>query len=617
MLARVHLLLLSFVLSGCTGSPTDLSDLFPVLGSTVEVAHLSVEGKPSAVIALTVPLVRAPKSDRFLNVVVDFNADGAMQPSEWVVANQPIPPMAAAAAQNLFIEIPAGATLPDKSVSLQVAASRSPVADSWDGKQPADGELVVASSTVKLVEAKFPAFPSSDRVGSGLGEISGVAEPLKGDQASVPDAHAHIDESAAPFITLTQVGDTCFATSIASSLGWLVTRESCKYKRVLGRDVTSLGDLTELAADITARAQKAGVLVKGGAAPDKIFKMKKDIVTEANLGVETTRVPAADVAKDVSIVSTIADAINRKCAVEGIFRIYVTLSGVRKPAGYHMVAISGVDVKSSKGSMQVRDSNTPTAEKASTDDSYKLDLRADQAPILTKFPFTVDMTGTGKTFGLHEAELQFVLVECPKPDGGTICFNDPLGEIIAPQIGPTNELVPLTPKSDWPADGGEVNPPCDPPNPAETSFAATGGGASISVQSANCACCSCARRTGTYVLPREVTTTSASLYGLWSATRGANDKYSLGSMRIDLYYKGSPVAKKLYAAESRPNNNCAGDSEKPEEIIKPGSFQVMLAYLKMDAMIDEVRVRLQGYGCCEATATAKLTSLSLIAPPAP
>ncbi len=158
----------------------------------------------------------------------------------------------------------------------------------------------------------------------------------------------------------------------------------------------------------------------------------------------------------------------------------------------------------------------------------------------------------------------------------------------------------------WTPDYGEITPPCHPPNPHETSFEPVLLGLRPGVQlrtaSNDMQCCTCTRRSKRFPMGRVFDTSRTVLRGWFEASRGPNDPYSVASAQVDLLFRGTRVASAVFAAENRPNNNCAGSSQRPERLLKNGSdFSVPLSSLKSAGEFDEVELHLQGYGCGPAT----------------
>jgi hypothetical protein len=90
--------------------------------------------------------------------------------------------------------------------------------------------------------------------------------------------------------------------------------------------------------------------------------------------------------------------------------------------------------------------------------------------------------------------------------------------------------------------------------------------------------------------------------------------YSVGSMRVELFRNGTRLGTRVYAAENRPNNNCAGASERPEQVLRSGAaFNVPLAPLApAGATFDEIRIHLQGYGCGPSNQSVGVSQLAVV-----
>jgi probable HAF family extracellular repeat protein len=180
----------------------------------------------------------------------------------------------------------------------------------------------------------------------------------------------------------------------------------------------------------------------------------------------------------------------------------------------------------------------------------------------------------------------------------------------------TGYQLSVQPASSWTLDAGEINSPCTPPNPYETKFsnATTPGGPGVArfCASDTLNCCTCTRRSKSFPLPAVLNTSTSRLRGYFVAQRGSNDVYSVGSMRVDLYLNGSLVAKRLYASENRPNNNCAGTSELPETLLPPPLFNIDLSTIAPGAQFNEVIIRLNGYACGTATNEIYVAELEIL-----
>lgn len=171
----------------------------------------------------------------------------------------------------------------------------------------------------------------------------------------------------------------------------------------------------------------------------------------------------------------------------------------------------------------------------------------------------------------------------------------------------------LLPESSWTANGGTINAVCPgTPNPRETGFTQVGSGVSLATESNAVDCCTCAARTRSFVVPT-TSTSGARLRGTLTTTRGQSTVYAVASMRVTLTKNGSDIADRVLAGESRPNNNCAGSSERPEVIVQ-GAFDLDLSAFAAGASFDGVRIDLMGYGCGLATAEATLEDLRLATP---
>jgi hypothetical protein len=69
-------------------------------------------------------------------------------------------------------------------------------------------------------------------------------------------------------------------------------------------------------------------------------------------------------------------------------------------------------------------------------------------------------------------------------------------------------------------------------------------------------------------------------------------------MQVDLLQNGVRVAQRVYAAENRPNNNCAGSNQVPEALLVSGApFDIALSSIAAATPFNGVVIHLQGYGC--------------------
>lgn len=182
-------------------------------------------------------------------------------------------------------------------------------------------------------------------------------------------------------------------------------------------------------------------------------------------------------------------------------------------------------------------------------------------------------------------------------------------------FGQTTIQLPAQPASSWVKDFGEVNQPCGPPNPEEVNFinmsTPMGAGVRMTTQSNSVACCTCTRRSKVFPLGTVLNSDNASLQGWFQATRGPVDLYSVASMQIDLYRSGSRVGFNVYAAENRPNNNCA--LKLPETLLpSPGVFNIALSTISPHTQFDQIVIHLQGYGCGLAGNSIAVAALSLV-----
>ncbi len=177
----------------------------------------------------------------------------------------------------------------------------------------------------------------------------------------------------------------------------------------------------------------------------------------------------------------------------------------------------------------------------------------------------------------------------------------------------------LQPVSSWGTDCGESSGGCCQPelNPFEVSFldVSAGGGPGVKLDSISTSffCCSCVRRTKSFPLGRMLNSSEFNLAGWFQTARGPGDFYSVASMQIDLYQAGNRVALRTFAAENRPNNNCAsGVNQMPEALLISGQpFVIPLSSFAGSVDFDEVRVHVQGYGCGLAFNSIALSNLRL------
>ena len=176
-------------------------------------------------------------------------------------------------------------------------------------------------------------------------------------------------------------------------------------------------------------------------------------------------------------------------------------------------------------------------------------------------------------------------------------------------------FLPLQPASDWTANPGTVNPVCSAPNPQETGFTdlSSSSGVDFSTASNQAQCCTCAARSRQF----PVTTTPIAgtrLVGELLMTRGANDAYSVASLRVTFKLAGTVVARQLFQPEQR-DNNCAGSSELPATIAN-GIIDVEIGTFASGGatQFDEVDVDINGYGCESASTDEKLYSLGIATP---
>jgi len=202
---------------------------------------------------------------------------------------------------------------------------------------------------------------------------------------------------------------------------------------------------------------------------------------------------------------------------------------------------------------------------------------------------------------------------------GTGSHNGNLRAFLLTPQGPQKLVgynLQVQPTKSWTLDAGEINPPCKPANPFEKKFVAvlTPGGKGVERECAarGVSCCTCTRRSKSFPLHTVLNTSNSHIRGYFVTRRGAKDPYSLASMRIDLYRKGVEVAKRLYAEENRPNNNCAGSSELPAALLLPPLFNVALSSIAPGIQFDEVRIRLNGYACETGTNYLWLANVQIL-----
>jgi WD40 repeat protein len=184
---------------------------------------------------------------------------------------------------------------------------------------------------------------------------------------------------------------------------------------------------------------------------------------------------------------------------------------------------------------------------------------------------------------------------------------------------PGDILLELPRLAAWTRDSGDpaLGPGCNPPNPKEDGFGTTltpsGTGLLFGSASNTADCCKCVRRGTTIRLPAPVTNKGLLLQGSFTATRGARDPYSVGSVRVDLLSKKALVGSVTLVAEHRENNNCFGLPSK-EVILKSGApFSISLQSMSILDWreIDEITIYLQGYACISGTNAVTLSNLTL------
>jgi hypothetical protein len=186
-------------------------------------------------------------------------------------------------------------------------------------------------------------------------------------------------------------------------------------------------------------------------------------------------------------------------------------------------------------------------------------------------------------------------------------------QVPPPPTGGNVIALPVLPTTAWTRNGGLINSLCSPPNPAEAAFGAVSGTSVVLMsQSMGVSCCTCTARTRSYLLPT-LRAATARLRGVFAAARDGAP-YSVASMRVELFRNGSRLGTRIYAAENRPNNNCAGSSERPELLLRSGAaFDVPLAALApAGASFDEIRIHLQGYGCGSSFQAVGIAQLTVV-----
>jgi hypothetical protein len=162
--------------------------------------------------------------------------------------------------------------------------------------------------------------------------------------------------------------------------------------------------------------------------------------------------------------------------------------------------------------------------------------------------------------------------------------------------------------SGWTKSFGEASPPCTPPNPAETRFAINGSSAVLLATSTGLGCCGCTQRDRAWTFPAPLQIGNSILRGTFDAVRGAG-AFGVGSFEIELKLNGTRLGNMTYAAENRPNNNCA--NHRPEKIVMPRTrFRIPLSDVA-GGTFDEIRLHIMGYGCGANTAAAGLGQLVL------
>jgi hypothetical protein len=191
----------------------------------------------------------------------------------------------------------------------------------------------------------------------------------------------------------------------------------------------------------------------------------------------------------------------------------------------------------------------------------------------------------------------------------------------APVPGYTQMPLMVQPAASWTQNAGTLNPACTPsPNPVETGFfdldggaeaAPTASGVELTAASSQANCCTCTARSRAY--PIGATQVSGThLQGTFNTERGDADAYALATFRVTLKSQGSSVGSKVFARETRANDNCAGSSELPETVI-PETFDVDVATIASGgtSQFDEIDVDLNGYACTTGTCAVGLQCLSV------
>jgi hypothetical protein len=193
----------------------------------------------------------------------------------------------------------------------------------------------------------------------------------------------------------------------------------------------------------------------------------------------------------------------------------------------------------------------------------------------------------------------------------------------APPLGYTQSPLPILPPSSWTQNGGIINPVCTPsPDPFETGFFAVdagtdAGGVELTAGSNDVSCCTCTARSRSFPVPA-TPVQGTHLQGALAAARGAKDPYSVGSMRITLKFQGSSIGSRVFAQESRPNDNCVGSSEMPETVLAQDDFDIDVApFATGGTQFDEVDVDLNGYACVTGTSEIVLSCMSVATAGAP
>jgi hypothetical protein len=148
----------------------------------------------------------------------------------------------------------------------------------------------------------------------------------------------------------------------------------------------------------------------------------------------------------------------------------------------------------------------------------------------------------------------------------------------------------------------------------------SGPGVAFSSNSTQGLCCTCIRESKEFPLFDTVgtrltlitTLDEPHLKGFFSATRSADDMFSVASWRIDLKNQGV-VATRVFAAEIHPNNNCAPARAAETTLLTSGeNFDVALAAILPNIDFDEIDVSMMGASCLvTAGATVTVGGLTL------